>query len=99
MSEQIAVTIKILGKDFQIGCSAEEKPALLASADYLNEQMARVKEGGVIGPDRIAILAALNISREFLAHKQKAFDYEALSDGLDSLSRRINETLNEVENN
>lgn len=97
MSKQVAVTIKILDKEFQIGCAPSEKNALLASADYLNAQMKTVKDSGVIGADRIAILAALNITREHLQDKQRVNDYQALSDGLDSLSERIGETLAELD--
>lgn len=97
MSQQVAVTIKILDKEFQIGCPPSEKPALLASADYLNEQMREVKGSGVVGSDRIAILAALNIARELLNDKHKVNDYEALSDGLDSLSDRISHTLDSLD--
>ena len=96
MNKQIAVTVKLLGKEFQIGCPPEEKEALLASADYLSSQMKDVKESGVMGADRVAILAALNITREHLQIKNKIIDYNELSEGLNSLSEQIDSTLEQL---
>ena len=96
-TKQVAISIKILDKEFQIGCAPSEKNALMTSADYLNAQMQEVKEMGVMGPDRIAIMAALNITREFLADKQKVNEYQALDNGLDVLSDRISRTLDSLE--
>lgn len=96
MSKQVAVTIKILDKEFPIGCPPSEKNALLASADYLNDKMKEVRDSGVVGADRIAVLAALNITREHLASQNKAGDYEALSSGLDDLSEQLNSALEQL---
>lgn len=96
MSKQVAVNVKILDKEFPIGCPPSEKNALLASADYLNEKMKEVRDSGVVGADRIAVLAALNITREHLASQNKAGDYEALSSGLDDLSDQIGQALEKL---
>lgn len=98
MSKQVAVNVKILDKEFPIGCPPSEKNALLASADYLNEKMKEVRDSGVVGADRIAVLAALNITREHLASQNKAGDYEALSSGLDDLSDQIGQALEQLNN-
>ncbi len=75
MDNSIAVTVEILGKKYQVACEALEKEALIASADYLDEKMFDVKETGkVVGSERIAVMAALNISHELL--QQKFADHE-----------------------
>ena len=96
MSKQVAVNVKILDKEFPIGCPPSEKNALLASADYLNDKMKEVRDSGVVGADRIAVLAALNITREHLASQNKAGDYETLSSGLDDLSDQIGQALEKL---
>lgn len=65
-----AVNINILGKEYLIACNAEERADLLASASYLDRKMREIRDGGkVIGTDRIAVMAALNIAHDLLHNK------------------------------
>jgi len=96
MTQQVAVTVRILDKEFQIGCPVNERKALEASAEYLNEQMRTVKESGVVGADRIAILAALNITRELLNSENTSNDYQTLSGELSELSQHISTVLEHI---
>ena len=68
--EKGALNISILGREFRVGCPEGEEQQLLASVEYLNRKMKEVRDTGrVVGNERIAIMAALNIAHEFLAHK------------------------------
>jgi len=61
------VTVRILDKDYQVACPADQESELLVSAKYLDKQMRTIRESGkVIGLERIAVMAALNISHELL---------------------------------
>ncbi len=61
------VSVKILEKEYHVACPPEERPALLDSAEYLNRKMREIRDSGkVIGLDRIAVMAALNIVNELL---------------------------------
>jgi cell division protein ZapA len=61
------VTIKILDKEYQISCPAAERGALLDSAELLNAKMREIRDTGkVIGLDRIAVMAALNMANDVL---------------------------------
>lgn len=65
--EQIAVNIKIFDKEYKIACLPQEKDSLLESARYLDQKMKEVRSSHkIIGADRIAVMAALNIANEFL---------------------------------
>lgn len=68
MSEALAhVNIRILEKEYQIACPAGERTALLDSAALLNSKMKEIRDSGkVIGLDRIAVMAALNMANELL---------------------------------
>lgn len=68
MSEMYAhVTVRILEKEYHVACPAEEKASLLASADLLNEKMREIRDAGkVVGLDRVAVMAALNLANELL---------------------------------
>ena len=59
------VSINILGKDYRIACLEDEQDALLRSAHELDEQMREIRDSGaVIGVDRIAVMAALNLTHD-----------------------------------
>ena len=61
------VTIKILEKEYNVACPLEEKASLLASAELLNGKMREIRDSGnVVGLDRVAVMAALNIANELL---------------------------------
>ena len=68
------VTVHILDKEYRIACPPEEQDELLRSAKYLSKKMKEIRDSGkVIGTDRIAVMAALNISHELLkAHNKSA---------------------------
>jgi len=66
-SDANRVSVKILEKEYQVACPVDERPALLDSAAYLNRKMREIRDSGkVIGLDRIAVMAALNIVNELL---------------------------------
>ena len=61
------ITIHILDKEYMIACTEEERHDLQRSADYLDTKMREIRDSGkIIGSDRIAVMAALNISHELL---------------------------------
>jgi cell division protein ZapA len=56
-----------LEKEYNVACPIEEKAALLASAELLNLKMREIRDSGkVVGLDRVAVMAALNIANELL---------------------------------
>jgi cell division protein ZapA len=66
------VNIKILEKEYQISCPASERAALLDSAEMLNRKMREIRDTGkVIGLDRIAVMAALNMANELLRSRSR----------------------------
>ncbi|MCB1679703.1 MAG: cell division protein ZapA [Halioglobus sp.] len=67
MNQPYTVTVKILDKEYQVACPQEQEAELIVSARYLDKQMRGIRESGkVIGLERIAVMAALNISYELL---------------------------------
>ncbi len=67
MSDLSTVTVNILGKEYQVSCPAEEVDALTRAARFLDGKMEDIRASGkVVGLDRIAVMAALNITNEYL---------------------------------
>jgi cell division protein ZapA len=61
------VTVRILEKEYHVACPAAEKPSLMASAELLNSKMREIRDSGkVVGLDRVAVMAALNLANELL---------------------------------
>jgi cell division protein ZapA len=96
MSDTYAqVSVRILDKEYQVACPAEERTELLDSAEMLNAKMREIRDTGrVVGLDRIAVMAALNMANDLL-HAQardKLLDGD-LSDRLKVISDRVDSAL------
>jgi cell division protein ZapA len=68
MTEMFAhINVKILEKEYQISCPADERKALVDSAEMLNAKMREIRDSGkVVGLDRIAVMAALNMANDLI---------------------------------
>ena len=61
------IKVQILGKEYPISCPEQEQHGLLVAARYLDDKMRQIRNTGrVIGTERIAVMAALNIAHELL---------------------------------
>ena len=88
------VSINILDKEYLIACSDEERDLLNDAASLLNERMQDVKSSGkIIGTERIAVLAALNIANEMLAYKR---ENEGYTSNVDGMVRRLQEKIDDA---
>ncbi|EIC21928.1 cell division protein ZapA [Thiorhodovibrio frisius] len=64
------VTVQILDKDYRVSCGPDERQGLLESARILDERMRQVRQNGrVLGADRIAVMAALNLIYELMQER------------------------------
>lgn len=65
--EAKALEVTIMGREFRVSCTDEERPDLLRAVEYLDRKMRDIREAGkVVGTERIAVMAALNIAHELL---------------------------------
>jgi cell division protein ZapA len=78
MSEHARVSIRILEKEYQITCPIEERSDLLDSAEFLNARMREIRDSGkVVGLDRIAVIAALNMANELIRLRKSDTNLES----------------------
>ena len=69
-AEVKGLQISIMGRNFRVSCKDEEQAGLLEAVDYLNRRMEEIRDQGkIVGLERIAIMAALNITHDFLGAK------------------------------
>lgn len=100
MSEIKTAVVHILDREYRVSCPDDERDALLASARYLDEQMRTIRETGkIIGLERIAVMAALNITHEMLQKpavkgaKKSAIDEERIGSLIDKIDRTLHQHL------
>jgi cell division protein ZapA len=75
--ESMISRLKALDKEYSIICPQEERSNLVSAARYLDGKMREIRSSGkVIGADRIAVMAALNITHDLL-HKEERPDVQA----------------------
>lgn len=89
------ICVRILEKEFRVACPKSQEQALRDAAQYLDKQMKLIRQSGrVIGIERIAVMAALNIANELLSLKNTAFEPdEAFSERLKVLQDKIDNVL------
>jgi cell division protein ZapA len=81
------VEVKILDKEYLVACPQEEQEALLRSARHLDAKMREIRASGkVFGTERIAVMAALNITNEML-------ERDTMSDTASSILNAMDEKL------
>ena len=97
MSEAKSLQITIMGRDFRVACPEDEQAGLLKAVDYLNKKMLEIRDSGkVIGLERIAIMAALNIAHEFLSVKVGGgFDMAELKRRMNTMETAIDQAMSE----
>ena len=70
--DQARVSVRIMEKEYVVACPYEERSALLDAAEFHNARMREIRDSGkVVGLDRIAVMAALNLAHEFLKGKDR----------------------------
>ena len=89
-----ALQINVMGREFRVACPENEQNGLLEAVDYLNRKMDEIRDHGkVIGVERIAIMAALNITHELLTTKVGGFDMAALKRRMQSMETTLDQAL------
>lgn len=91
------VSVRILDKEYQVACPASERTDLLDSAEVLNAKMLEIRDSGrVVGLDRIAVMAALNMANDLLHAQARDRLLEGdLSGRLKIISERVESVLGE----
>lgn len=86
------LSIRILGKDYQVACPEAEEASLQKAVQYLDGKMRDIRNSGkIVGMERIAVMAALNIAHELMGVSEEKADY------IHEMSTRIRSLQTQVE--
>jgi len=89
------VSVRILDKEYQVACPANERTNLLDSAEILNAKMREIRDSGrIVGLDRIAVMAALNMANDLIHASARDQELEGdISNRLKIISDRVDNVL------
>lgn len=94
MSTSDNVTILVLDKEYQVHCPPDQRDALVRAALELDQRMRTIRQSGnVIGLERIAIMAALNLSYDLLDEQHRASENNANNENLERLDNKVFQAL------
>ncbi|MFW2373424.1 MAG: cell division protein ZapA [Gammaproteobacteria bacterium] len=97
-NDAVNLNIKIMDKEYRVSCPADEQASLKASADFLNGKLHEIKsKGSIIGTERIAIMAALNLAHELLNSQSYKDEYVDMDSRVSNLQQKIDIALREIE--
>jgi cell division protein ZapA len=87
--------VSILGRQYRVSCAPEEEKSLTAAVEYVDRKMNEIRElGKVVGSERIAVMAALNIAHELLTSKgAKGVDTAEFKRKISAMRTAIGEAL------
>lgn len=89
------LTVSILDRDFRINCPEDNQHELTAAAKFLDDKMRDIRNasnnsGKVLGADRIAVIAALNIAHQL---QQLQSQQAKVSAQIDRINERLDEAV------
>lgn len=91
---QDGISVNIMGKEFMVACPEDEREALSAAASFLDRKMREIQDSGkVIGTERCAIMAALNIANDLLDLRKRETFAPDVNQKLRFLQNKIDAVL------
>jgi len=90
-NEKTTLNVEILGKRYTVMCVEEQADDLIQAAQHLDTKMREIRQAKKVdGLDRIAVMAALNITHDLLTTRSQSLDYK---ETLEDKMLRLNATL------
>lgn len=87
------VEVNILDKEYLVACPESAREALEQAARHLDRKMREIRASGkVYGTERIAVMAALNITHELLQSSRMSGSAEKV---LEDMDRKLDHALGE----
>ncbi|MAI41253.1 MAG: cell division protein ZapA [Candidatus Azotimanducaceae bacterium] len=100
MRDAKTITVKILDKEYQVSCNANEVEELRQSANYVHDKMQEIKKSSsVVGLERLSVMVSLNIANDFLREKEKSISQKTFQDNnMQALNGKLEKALLRLKN-
>lgn len=96
MSEVSGVDVNIMDREFKVSCAEDEREGLMNAVSYLDKKMREIRDSNkVVGVERIAVMAALNLAHELMTARSGGFDIGDFKRRIISMQEQIDEALAE----
>ena len=94
------VEVNLLGRTYRVACEDDERESLMQAVAYLDGKMNEIhKAGKVMGAERIAVMAALNVAHELLSLRLgNGFDLGQAKRRISALESKLDEAIAKQEN-
>jgi cell division protein ZapA len=94
------IEVTLLGRTYRVDCGDGEREALMQAVAYLDGKMNEIRKSGkVMGAERIAVMAALNVAHELLSVKLGAgFDIGQAKRRLSAIESQLDAAIAKQEN-
>ena len=93
--------VTIFGREYRVACPPGEKDALQSAVGFVDQRMTDIAGSAKSpSPERIAVMAALNIAHEFLSHREsnaEGFDTASARRRIDAMEARLDSLLAALE--
>ena len=90
------ISVSLLDKEYQIACPPNEQEQLLKAGRQLDKRLREIRDSGsIVGLERIAIMAALNLSYELLQSSESSASSSLDLNQIQTLSDRVDRVLHQ----
>lgn len=94
IENSIPVTVRILDKEYRVACNQGEEDSLIAAARLVDKKMREIRSSGkVLGTDRIAVMASLNLAHDLL---EKQSQKDSVDSSLNTRLRQMQQKIDAV---
>ncbi|HVL34703.1 MAG TPA: cell division protein ZapA [Burkholderiales bacterium] len=100
MTDANTVEVTLLGRTYRVACEERERESLMQAVAYLDGKMSEIRKSGkVMGAERIAVMAALNVAHELLGVRLGAgFDVGQAKRRLSAIESKLDAAIAKQEN-
>ena len=94
------VEVNLLGRTYRVACEDDERESLMQAVAYLDGKMNEIRKAGkVMGAERIAVMAALNVAHELLSMRLGGgFDLGRAKRRISAIESKLDEAIAKQEN-
>lgn len=95
IENSIPVIVRILDKEYRVACNPGDEESLIAAARLVDQKMREIRSSGkVLGTDRIAVMASLNLAHELLEKQHHKDDVNgSINTRLRNMQQKIDAVL------